>query len=106
MKISDVLDAIEKNGLPKITGAFLQTDDGIEWDNRLPKYGKFTGGCALGQAARNLNLAPRALCERINLKFPTLATEIVFLNDSTRLTLPEIANRVRADHPDLLDIEI
>ena len=104
MKVKDVFDAIEKNGLPKAKGYFLKDAAGVEFDTRLPL--EPTSGCALGQAAFNLGRSPRYICAVLNSRSNEITTYIVNQNDNTNKTLPQIAASAREVFSDLLEEEL
>jgi hypothetical protein len=107
LTVAKLLDAIEQNGLPKIKGEFIEYDG----ENDIPM-----AGCAMGQAAINLNTTPYALNDLYYnwLGFQKGFAEnwehgdwdIVFMNDHSDLTLPEIAQRARLALKDELDVVI
>jgi hypothetical protein len=103
--VSEFLDLMEKDGLPKIKGRFLQYDFGSK---------AYIGGCAMGQAVWNLSKEKEFdlpdddndhLDNFINViankyflaanNFDNYDTDIYDLNDSTDASLPEIAQTVR-----------
>jgi hypothetical protein len=85
LSAKEIVDAIEKNGYPKIQGQYISS------------YGKeIEGACALGQAA--LNLAPKNWTLQRKSEFASAIhsrlakfgiTSVVGLNDYTDMTLPE-----------------
>jgi len=108
-KVSEVIDAIEKNGYPKIKDVFIQKNPRV---NILGfKYGsKITGACAIGQAALNLGVFYEDLYRGLNKIqkgfHGSLKGRIVELNDYTEMTIPEIAQQVREEFKDYLDAKI
>lgn len=90
-KIGDIIDAIEKNGYPKAIGHYKLHDT----------Y------CAIGQAAKNLNVDVNQFGMAIAQRGPTgFYDTIVYLNDDTDMTIPEIAVKVRKKYINSLDTEI
>jgi len=91
--VSDILDAIERNGLPKAKGEYFHRDTSE----------KIVGACALGQAAFNLDISPSDLDSKLTyIKEDdvdeyryNLSSYIVDLNDNGNYSFEEIARRVR-----------
>lgn len=123
MTVSDILDAIDQNGLEHVRGWYSPEPNGFNVDT-------IRGGCALTQAAYNLNnheksfnkLWPKAYqlhgaLNKILVNFPQygvmgLGTVIVELNDSpidenhVYRTLKEITDYVRNNYPEVLALEV
>jgi hypothetical protein len=81
IKLREVVDAIRKDGLPKHKGSFFHWGPGD----------RVISGCALGQAALNLDVDPEALWTALPRTF---RGRVVNLNDQTDLTLPQIADKM------------
>jgi len=102
-KLSDVIDAIEKNGLPKKVGGYYDIDHS----------GKPIAACAMGQAAINLKVNPFSLASRTCVFRSSIGSDISYpfdarvfkLNDTTNLSFKEIADVLRAEYKDHLDKE-
>lgn len=111
MKVSDVIDAIEKNGYPQLKSIY------IEWTSSEPgKVGVFdktrvAGACAIGQAALNLGISwteiDAALDDiRLESEGKGLSAYIIKLNDENGLSCKEIAAELRKDFPEILDLDL
>ena len=111
--LADVIDAIEKNGLEKVQGEYIRYDA-----SNTP-----VAGCAIGQAAINLDVGhyerfeqyddaefflyePSRLGERLHVSVDGFTDTVYRLNDTSELTLPEIAKRLRELYADDLNTEI
>lgn len=110
MKVSDFLDAMEKNGLKQAFNYFFRAGNGAVLDMYIgpnsPKWPKIKAACALGQAAYNLNMSPGELVDRL-LGAGIDRAYIYKLNDKYHLSVPEIARKLRESYsPELLDTEI
>lgn len=90
LKVSDVLDAMEKDGYKKATGTFFRNRKraNIDWDARS----NVVYACAIGQAALNLNIDPNTLQLALG---PKLGPEIVSLNDESSRTVRSIARLLK-----------
>jgi hypothetical protein len=95
--VKQLLDAVRKNGLPKITGKLLIYGYEV---GRVGGY-KPIAGCAMGQAALNLNVPAKELeiaFSRLSLSNGLNITgKIEHLNDSTDKSLEEIANMLEEE---------
>lgn len=106
MKVSNVIDAIEKNGYPQAKSIY------IEWEQGAPNTDKMyvVGACAIGQAALNLGVPWTDLdyaLDNIHLESGKgLSAYIITLNDENGLSCKEIAEQVRSDFPGILDLDI
>lgn len=82
--VDEFIDAMEKNGLEKIRGSYYREGvDGIY------------AGCAFGQAAINLGVAPHDLRGSMRFISEVAARDIIHQNDYSDATLPEIAQGLR-----------
>lgn len=104
VKISQVLDAMEKNGYPQIKGILV---------TEVPRsFGPFTlkpkieGACAIGQAALNLGVRPRSLQYALSSVYvstpsyhTSLADRIVSKNDLEGVPVRQIARELRNEIP-------
>jgi len=110
--LADVIDAIEKNGLTKIQGQYIKYDD----TGMVP-----LAGCALGQAAINLGFVyPDGNPYWSDGRYPytpdtlhgllwnagSFTSRVFELNDTTAYTLPEIAEVLRTEYEDFLNVVI
>jgi hypothetical protein len=84
----DVVEAIRKDGLPKYRGAFFDWKYG---DDEMPVI---VGGCALGQAALNLDVDADQLWRVLPMTFRRAVTH---MNDFSDRSLPEIADAVASE---------
>lgn len=83
--VDEVFDAIEKDGLPKLLGSFYR------WEK-----GEIVAGCAFGQAAINLGgISAASLQSGLATISRVAAGKIIYLNDNTPSSLPEIAETMR-----------
>lgn len=87
--LRQVLEAIQKNGLPKIQKQYFMYND---------TDGKANGACAIGQAAINLNVSPASLRREfadlvIGDDYTDIMAQIVYDNDNTDMTFEELANK-------------
>lgn len=80
--IKNLAEAIRQNGLPKAKYSYF---GGSFWDEA-------TGACALGQAAINLNADVTGLATAV----AAAGYPIANWNDTTDMTLPEIADKLEA----------
>ena len=109
-KVSEVIEAVRKNGYEQITGSLIKASGA-----------KFIGACAMGQAALNLGVNPWNLEEAgysveikmgendLDIKPDTsvaLTGFIEYLNDGKRLTCEQIADEAEKAYKDYLDVEI
>lgn len=115
VKVSEVFDAIEKNGLPKIRKTFFKYErEGLGVSDHWIKDGNVIAACALGQAAINLSVDADSLYNTLNdidnekYTTPYIGDRITELNDSfvEELSLPEIAQYMRDHYAAFLDEEI
>lgn len=117
IKFKEFVDAIEKNGLEHITDNYILFND----------EDKPVAGCALGQAMINLELTKdRAIVTEIDMRnknwdsptqpsswletglhnfIPGLASHIINMNDETDMSLPEIAQKLRTEYKDHLNLD-
>lgn len=113
--LGDVIEAIEKNGLPQITSRFFDR----AFDNKTQMYGPIIAACAMGQAVVNLGVEDNlfsafryhdpALYQWASDKEYTLATlggRISFLNDTRKLSYKQIAEQLRIDYDGMLDLSV
>lgn len=115
---SQLLDAIEKNGLPVYRGGtfFNGTpkphSNSYEISSRNVPNGLETieSACALGQAGINLGATPYfnwknegEYVDDVAVTSGKIFDEIISLNDSTEMTLSEIAAHMRNEYSLLLD---
>lgn len=100
----DIVDNIEKNGLPQTTGALFRKGKGdyaiYTLDSTFPT--QIGAVCALGQAAINLGVKYSFVDETESLKESFLSA-IVSLNDHRHLNFKDIAEAIRAEFGDQLD---
>jgi hypothetical protein len=102
--IREVLDAMEKNGYPKLTNGHY-----VKWDK-----GQVVAACAIGQAALNLGVKPADLNETLYAPFVSYGNRfrqildyyIPNQNDRSAKTVPQIAREFRELVKDHLDIVI
>lgn len=96
--VSQVFDAMEKNGLPQCTGDFV----------RYGNDGKPVMACALGQAALNLEVDAESLYDSLNDLHPALfiGDDISKWNDFTSMNVQQIARKAREDYHSYLDTVI
>jgi|SRR6185295_10608180 len=94
VKVKDVIAAIEKNGLEQTVGNYWRNENGRSTGFREDT--KFA--CAVGMAAINLNVTPSSIHHQL-----PWARKIEEWNDKEELSFKEIAERYRADYPDILD---
>lgn len=117
--IGELFDAIEKNGVEKIVGHFFATEqvDSAESYTDTPKTftGKIVGACAFGQAFLNLGVTPiryGSAWDWPEIDFDeqslrnAISMEITNLNDSTDMPFKEIADHLRKEYADYLNIKI
>jgi hypothetical protein len=97
-KVRTIVKAIRKNGLPKVKGQYLTYDD-----HRDSWAGTPSGGCAIGQGAYNLGVSAQTLYGSLP---GYLGARIVNLNDSTNMTLAEIADEIEKEYPHIMDDRI
>src|SRR5215203_1490675 len=97
LKVSEIIDAIEKNGYPQIRREYVAEGYDEKTNDRV-----VTGACAIGQGALNLKVPYYILKVvldqvRANRKdLAPLGTAIIYQNDNQRKTIPEIVEYVRA----------
>lgn len=108
VKLSEVFDAIEKNGLPQIKNWFYEFKGFGKSDSLKRLNDTIIGTCALGQAAVNLNADANQLYDQINEVEPFLRIGDIIAgwNDTTGLTYKEIADRGRKEFTDHLNREV
>jgi hypothetical protein len=96
IKLRTVVNAIRKNGYPKIRGQFTSR----KWNRETFQY-EISGGCAIGQAAINLGGVDAST---LSANMPNVvARAIVHMNDHTPLSLPEIADGIEEKYAWLMD---
>jgi hypothetical protein len=95
-KVKDIIDAIEKNGLPQTKGAYWKAKDGA---NLKYLKNKVVSACAIGMAAYNLGIYPN------RLTFPH-ANDVIRWNDDKGLSFQEIAAKYRELYPEYLEREV
>lgn len=112
--LGDVLDAIEKNGLPQSRGYFFREsvdedlgfgieEKGIDSPSFLSHYrGKIKSACAIGQAAVNLGIYPK-INTNDDTQLYEILSSIMIMNDTDNYTFKEIADNLRTRYPDLLN---
>lgn len=98
--VAEVINAIEQNGFRHVRG---------KW--QVSKGGVMVAGCAIGQGAANLGLNARALYAALNgvidkNRYDNIGQTIVNLNDSSRLSIPEIVKNVRERFASQLETKI
>jgi hypothetical protein len=97
--VSEVIDAIEKNGYKQVKGTWVGND---------PITGEIVG-CAIGQGAINAGLDYSDLTRELNKihqprkDLATLGNLIMYLNDRRGRTIPEIVAHVREKFAAQLD---
>jgi hypothetical protein len=106
--VAEVIDAIEKNGFEKITGKYFQYQSLPLPSNNPNPLLVVTGGCALGQASVNLGIAEQDSWEWTyeqpkNAAGEGFAERVFQLNDTTSLSLPEIAAILREEFAENLN---
>lgn len=116
MKVSDVVDAIEKNGYPKTKGSFYRNTNNEKVYPELGESAEFiVSACAIGQAALNLHTTASELISglrSIDLESPillqiNLGDAILNLNDQTDYSMAAIAEHLRENLPsEVLDTEV
>ena len=107
MKVTgrQIIEAIEKNGLPQTRGAFYRDENGMEVD--FPAQAK--SACAIGMAAINLGVSFITL--RNGFRIDTedgISFHCGFIeswNDDDGLSFKDIADKFRQEYPELLDRE-
>lgn len=114
MKVSDVIDAIEKNGYSKTKGAFYRDRAKEKVYPELGLGKEILYACAIGQAALNLGKAAPDLINALRfidippiLMNPNLGDAITSLNDRTEFDMAAIAAYLR-EHlsSEILDTEL
>lgn len=92
LKVSDVLDAMEKDGYKKARGTFFRSAkrEEISWNDR----NQVVYACAIGQAALNLNIDPALLQHHLGLK---LSESIIDLNDDSGRSVRSIAKYLKKE---------
>jgi hypothetical protein len=101
LTVRQLLDAIEKNGLPQERGTFVRTSNTFEgWSSVL-------GACAIGQAALNLGVdwydLESGFAEVKTKGRRLLINSIIGRNDSHGWSYKEIAEYYREKFADRLD---
>lgn len=88
------IEAVRQNGLPKATKFYF-----FDAEGRQATAESAVAGCAIGQAARNLNVNPFSLfVELLGIKVSahnkSLGDLVEETNDKTEMTIPEIADLI------------
>lgn len=95
----DIIEAMRKNGYKKIRGGLIRYKERADGSK-----GPIAGACAIGQAAINLGVPAMMLEIKLPVK---VSRRIINLNDNYRFanakTVPEIADIVEKEFPELLD---
>ena len=102
--IGQVLDAIEENGLPQITGQLYYR----EYDYTEKHY-VYTGACAIGQAAINLGVDGDylvAALDDLSKAKQGLAHWVIRRNDADGWDYKKIARHFRKVYKDRLNLEV
>lgn len=95
--LSEIIDAIEKNGYPQITGQYVVYDEET----------KVIGACALGQAGLNLGSEGTHLFSALHLYGPPGINNNIFrMNDALGMSCKEIAEGLRIQYSGYLDAPI
>lgn len=106
--IGEFLDAMEANGLPKVTGALYRTrvrgqviglGEGRANDPTI----KIGAGCAIGQANINLGIVDYNSNEEY---FWEVRRYVVEQNDKSGTSVPDIARRARKRFKRYLDVKV
>jgi hypothetical protein len=102
--VQEVIDAIRQNGLKKAKLHYWRTRSGKALITGYPtNYDEIDrthigAGCAIGQAALNLDVNPQYLYRSLNtIRVASgrgLGLQIVELNDATTMPLPRIADKL------------
>ena len=100
----EFIDAIEENGLPQTFGSFFRNklQDGLSLNPR----GIIWSACAVGQGDINLGIRPDGWLGDWDGDVQFVREQIYELNDIQRLSLPEIAQKVRDRYPTVLSTKI
>lgn len=97
IKLSEIAEAIRKNGLKQTHGAYFRMGDKKSFSTLNPNVAVYA--CALGQAGANLNVEPNELLHELNVKGPVinghqLGYRITSWNDELKYKFPTIAGRL------------
>lgn len=112
--LGEFIDAVERDGLKQAIGTYFANDKGPLSNNPRSAIG---AACAVGQGAINLGVSPddweypdenhdRNYYGWDATKVQDVRAYIYDLNDSEKMPIPEIAQRVRETYPNHLDIKI
>lgn len=111
--LRDVLDAMRKNGFKKSRGDMLRGQRYKVFGQTFHKNVTIDSpredvkaGCALGQAAYNLQVNPFALSDALQFgknDGQEIRDRIFHLNDETGKSLQEIADTIEIEYKDHLD---
>jgi hypothetical protein len=102
--LSEILDAMEKNGYTKYQGEFVIYEDVVDTEPQIK------AACAVGQAALNLGVHPSSLYKALNWwiddeTYYLWGDDIARDNDTTEMTVPEIAHKYRKELKKFLNKE-
>lgn len=98
--LRELIDAMEKNGWKKARGTFFRNAKRHSINSDFVKRDQVVYACAIGQAALNLGVTP----PMIGFSGDTLG-KIAKKNDTTGMTVPEIAQWAREEFKDQLDLK-
>ncbi len=105
LTLRELFAAIRKNGYPKIKRLYARFAP-LEGDYPENTASLMVAGCAIGQAAANLNQLKYGSCILGGALGTNLHTTITILNDETDLTLSEIADQLEKDYANQLDLTL
>lgn len=104
MTYRQLVAAMRKNGYTKGKNNFIlyaMPDGAWQASFILHKDVEIIAACAIGQAAINLEIDPSELIRRMNWD---IKMRIYELNDSTDLTVPQIADKIEKEFSGMMNI--